>query len=210
MVSRLTGKGNTRISVRTLQDAETSERIQFNKGLPQGDALCLRLFTLSLNSVAWKLKATEGYRLSKPISAKITNVLHTDDMKMYAASEGKLGRVMKETRGTMSDIGLKWNERKCAVVHVKRGQLEDSTGMTTGAPELIKSLNKSSQYRFLGVLENKKQEDNMVLENVEKEYLKRVSMIWSSPLSDYKVLANQLICAPGDDILHVASGLAHH
>ena len=90
MVSRLTGKGNTRISVRTLQDAETSERIQFNKGLALGDALCLQLFTLSLNSVAWKLKATEGYRLSKAISAKITNVLHTDDMKMYAASEGKL------------------------------------------------------------------------------------------------------------------------
>ena len=41
--------------------------------------------------------------------------------------------------------------------------------ITTGAPELIKSLNESSQYQFLGVLENKKQEDNMVLENVEKE-----------------------------------------
>ena len=35
----------------------------------------------------------------------------------------------------------------------------------------------------------------MVLENIEKEYLKRVSVIWSSPLSDYnKVLAtNQFV-----------------
>ena len=116
------------------QGAETSERIQFNKGLPKGDALCPRLFILGLNPVAWKLKATEGYPLSKPISAKISNVLYIDDMKMYVASEGKLGRVMKETKGTMSDVGLKWNEKKCAVLHVKRGQLEDSAGMTTGTP----------------------------------------------------------------------------
>ena len=132
VVARLTRKWNTKISVRTLQGAETSERIQFNKGLPRGDALCPRLFTLSLNPVAWKLKATEGYHLTKTISAKITDVLYADDMKMYAVSEGKLGRVMKETRGTMSDVGSKWNERKCALVHVKRGQLEDWAGIITG------------------------------------------------------------------------------
>ena len=40
---------------------------------------------------------------------------------MYAASEGKLGRVMKETRGTMSGVGLHLNEKKCALVCVKLG-----------------------------------------------------------------------------------------
>ena len=49
--------------------------------------------------------------------------------------------------------------------------------MTTGAAELIKSLNENFHYRFLRVLENKKQEDNRVLENVDKGYLKRVSVI---------------------------------
>ena len=81
------------------------------------------------------------------------------------------------------------------------GQLEKSAGMRTGVPELIKSLNEGSQYRFLGVLQNTKQEDNMVLESVEKEYLKRVSVIWPSPLSDYnKVLAtNQFSVRSGLD-----------
>ena len=116
MVARLTGKWNTKISARTVHGANTSERIQFNKGLPQGDALCPRLFTLSLNPVAWKLKATEGYRLSKPISAKITDLLGIDNMKIYAESEGKLGRVMKEIKGTVSDVGLKWNEKKCRML----------------------------------------------------------------------------------------------
>ena len=57
------------------------------KGLPQGDALCPRLFTLCLNPVAWRLRATEGYRLSKPIGVKVTDLLYIDDLKVFAASE---------------------------------------------------------------------------------------------------------------------------
>ena len=75
---------------------------------------------MCLNPIAWKLRASEGYRLSKPINAKITDLLYIDDLKIYAASEGKLEKVMKEVRDAMEDIGFKWNEGKCAVVHVKR------------------------------------------------------------------------------------------
>ena len=55
------------------------------KGLLQGDVLCARLFTLCLNSVAWRLRATEGYRLSKPIDVKVTDLLYIDDLKVFAA-----------------------------------------------------------------------------------------------------------------------------
>ena len=51
------------------------------KGLPQGDSLCPRLFTLCLNPVAWRLRATEGDWLSKPIEVKVI-----DDLKVFAAS----------------------------------------------------------------------------------------------------------------------------
>ena len=71
---------------KTAQGFEKSCSIRFNRGLPRGDSLCARLFTLCINPVAWKLKATEGYRLSKPI-----NLLYIDDLKVFAASESKLG-----------------------------------------------------------------------------------------------------------------------
>ena len=90
-----------------------SERIMFCKGLPQADALCSKLVTLCLNLIAWKLRATEGYRLSKPIGAKITDLLYVDDLKVYAASEGKLKRVLTGTRVAMEDVGLQWNKKKC-------------------------------------------------------------------------------------------------
>ena len=64
VVRGLCSSWNTRIVAKTKQGSEISEVINFNKGLPQGDALCPRLFTVCLNPVAWKLKSTEGYRLS--------------------------------------------------------------------------------------------------------------------------------------------------
>ncbi|PFX31252.1 Retrovirus-related Pol polyprotein from type-1 retrotransposable element R2 [Stylophora pistillata] len=197
LIARLCGRWNTKITAVTKQGVETSERIAFRKGLPQGDALCPRLFTLCLNPIAWKLKASEGYRLSKPISAKITDLLYIDDLKIYAASEAKLERIMKGVRNAMEDVGLQWNERKCAVVHVRRGRLQEPEENGIGAGEAITSLREDAQYKFLGVLENVKQQDGLVLEQAEKEYLKRLSVVWSSPLSDYyKVLATNQFALP--------------
>ena len=88
-VKNLYSSWNTRIMAKMKNGLETSEKIRFERGLPQGDALCLRLFTLCLNPVAWILKVTEGYKLSKPISTKITDLLDIDDLKAFAASESK-------------------------------------------------------------------------------------------------------------------------
>ena len=49
---------NIRIAVRTVNGLETPERMRFSKGLPQGEALFPRLCTLSINPLAWKLRAT--------------------------------------------------------------------------------------------------------------------------------------------------------
>lgn len=49
------------------------------------------------------------------------------------------------------------------------------------------------QYKFMGLLESVAQEDKLVLECAAKEYLRRLSVIWTSPLSDYnRVVASNL------------------
>ena len=116
---RICATWNTRIVVTTKQGRETSNLIKFNMGLPQGDALCPRLFTICLNPVAWQLKASEGYKLSKPISAKITDLLYIDDLKVFAASTTKMTRVLKATKESTKCMGMQWNEKKCAVTHMK-------------------------------------------------------------------------------------------
>ena len=186
MVSRLCATWNTRIVVTTKQGRETSDLIKFNKGLPQGDALCPRLFTICLNPVAWQLKASEGYKLSKPISAKITDLLYIDGLKVFAASAMKMTRVLKATKESTKCMGMQWNEKKCAVTHMKKGALDQTTSdMKLDESAVIARLKDGEQYKFLREQENLKQEDKLVLNCAAKVYLKRVSVIWSSPLSDH-------------------------
>ena len=50
--------------------------------------------------------------------------------------------------------------------------------------EVIKHLEDGTQYKFLGVLEDIRQDDKMALGCAANVYHKRMSVIWSSPQSD--------------------------
>ena len=102
--------------------------------------------------------------------------------------------MVENVKDGMECIGLKWNEKKCAVMHVKPGNLV-SDGQSTKIDGLkpINFLREDSHYKFRGVRESVRQEDGLVLELVAKEFLRRVSIIWSSPLYDHAkaVASNQ-------------------
>ena len=84
-------------------------------------------------------------------------------MKLLAASDNKLTRVMTVAKNGMESTGLKWNEKKCAVIHVKRGQVEQGSGdRKTADLKPIKSLDQHNTYKFLGVFESTKQEYKQV------------------------------------------------
>ena len=183
-ISNLTRTWNTRIIVRTSRGHEQSDIIRFKKCLPQGDALCPRLFTLCLNTVEWKLKATEGYKLSKPIALKITNLLYIDDLKIYAASESKLNTVLKITKNAMKDIGLEWNSKKSSVANIRRGKSVQGSDAKVDEEKVVKHLEEGTTYKLLGVLKSVKQEDKLTPQCAVKIYLRRMSVIWSSRLSD--------------------------
>lgn len=154
----------------TREGRKTSERTKFNRRLPQGDTLCPRLFPVYLKPVAWKIRAAEGYRMSKPINSKVTGLLYIDDIKIFAASKSKLERVMKMVKSSMEDVGLQWNLKKCAVAHVKRGvQVTAFSGGRVVESTRIPCLDDGERYKFLGVLESVRQEDKLVLLSVQQE-----------------------------------------
>ena len=88
-------------------------------------------------------------------------------MKLFAASENKLKRVMTVTKNGMESTE----------------QGSEQTDMKIADLKPIKSLDQHNTYKFLGVFENTKQEDRQVLEVAAKTYLQRLSIIWFSPLS---------------------------
>ena len=108
--------------------------------------------------------------MSKPISFKVT-----DDLKIFAASQGKLNRIMNIVKTTMDDV-------MCGV-HVS-----DNSGMISDETARLPSLEDGKQYKFPGALESIMQEEKLVLECAAKEYLRRMSIIWTSPLSDHNLV----------------------
>ena len=102
---------------------------------------------------------------------------------------------MNPVRAAMEDVGLIWNPKKCAVAHFKRGvRVDESTGLLMSDGNVkIPTLEDGQQYNLLGVLESLRQEERIVLRCAAKEHLRRLSVIWSSPLSDFhRVIANSL------------------
>ena len=82
-------------------------------------------------------------------------------------------------------------------MHVKRGCVKQTGNMEIDELKSIKSLGEESNYKFLGVLENSKKEDKLVLENASKEYLRRLTIIWSCLLSDHsRVVATNQYALP--------------
>ena len=161
----LTSCWNTRIVVRTKQWYEQSGIIKFNRGLPQGDALCPRHFTFCLGPAAWLMKSTERYKLSKPIDDRVTHLLYIDDLKVFASIGSKMNTVLRLAVGAMKDLGLHVNSKKCSTVSFKRGtQVCDADDVKVDESTVLKNLKENEQYKFLGILETVKQEDNLALE----------------------------------------------
>ena len=96
----------------------------------------------------------------------------------------------------MEDVGLEL--KKCAVAHFnRRVPVADSRGLKKDGTAKIASLEKGQQYQFLGMLENLKHEEKLALHCASRQYLRRMSVIWSSTLSDFhRVVATNQFAMP--------------
>ena len=87
----------------------------------------------------------EGYKMSKSINAKITDVLYIDDLKVYAQSESKLSCVLKNTNSCMNDIGLQLNPKNCNVIHLKRREMiQEIPGIKISDTVVVQPLKEDS------------------------------------------------------------------
>ena len=83
------------------------------------------------------------------------------------------------------------------MVHVRQGvHTHDASGLRLDDSARVPDLQEGKQYKFLGILESVIQEDRLSLE-CAKEYLRRMSVIWTSPLSDHnRVTASNQFALP--------------
>ena len=69
VMEKLANSWKARIVAQTSRGKETLPTIRLGYDrITQGDAVCPTLFIRCMNPIAWKLQASGGYRLSRPIS----------------------------------------------------------------------------------------------------------------------------------------------
>jgi len=185
------------LSAPTCNGRESIGPISIQRGILQGDSFCVKLFTLCLNPIAWYLHTTEGYTLTHEKKVKITHCLFVDDLKSYHKNAVKAATITNKLQKMFKDIGLTWGINKCAAVHLKRGKLEKRDDLPLSDNENIPVLGDEDYYKYLGKFENTTQLEKQVQKSASKEYIRRVSLIWSSPLSiPRKVKATQTFALP--------------
>ena len=75
--------------------------------------------------------------------------------------------------------------------------MSDNSGMILDETARLPSLEDRKQYKVPGVLESVMQTEKLVFECAAKEYLRRMSIIWTSPLSEHnRVTASNQFALP--------------
>ena len=171
-----------------------SNPIKITNGVLQGDVISPNLYTLAMNPVSWELRRHEGYKLSKPIQCKITHTLFMDDLKSYAKSFNAQRLLLSDIKEKMGDASLLWNNKKCKVINIKRGEIDvTSEEMVLTDGTKLECLESEDRYKFLGVPENILHDTDDIVIKIEESIRGRANVIWSSPLSDCnKVFATNI------------------
>ena len=163
-----------------------SDPIRITNGVFQGDVLSGDIFKLSLNPISWELRRYEGYTLSRPLSKKITHTFFMDDLKAYAKTLRLIIILMSEIKKKMLDAGFDWNAKKCNVLNMIRGRIDELTDeVVLDDGTKVKCLKKEDLYKFLGIPENESHDVEDIVEKSKITVQQRTNVTWTSPLSDF-------------------------
>ena len=155
--------------------------VNIRRGIFQGDSLSPLLFVICmipLSQILRKLKS--GYTLKN--GEKLNHLLFMDDLKIFARSEREISELISTIQILSNDIGMEFGIKRCGVLVLKRGKVVSSEGVEMPDGERIKEIEKNG-YRYLGILEYNKINENKMKENFRREYLRRTKLIMKSKLN---------------------------
>ena len=170
------------IEINTKNGKEKIEAVKVNRGILQGDSFCVTLFIM-FNPLAWYIRSTEQHNITCHRNEKITHSLYVDDLKTYHKSRNKAAVTSTTIKSMFRDIGFEWGLQKCPAVEVNRGKLTEGGNLTLSKEQSIQIMSKDDHYKFLGTVENSKQLDELITQTLSKEYIRRLSVIWTSNIS---------------------------
>ncbi|XP_044764376.1 uncharacterized protein LOC123320944 [Coccinella septempunctata] len=154
------------------------------RGIFQGDKLSALWFCLALNFMSKLLnEGNYGYVIDKIKNIRITHQLYVDDLKLYAANEEQLMRLLRIVTSFSQTIKMEMGLDKCAVIHVKRGKLVSGEEMLIQNGITIQRLASDETYKYLGVQQALEIKTSDAKASFQQKFFDRVKKILKSKLS---------------------------
>ncbi|XP_045463748.1 uncharacterized protein LOC123673305 [Harmonia axyridis] len=174
----------TNLIVNTKNEHYKTGTINIKSGIFQGDTLSPLWFCLAMNLLSQLINRQKyGYIVERSRNIKISHQMYIDDLKLYAANEEEMKKLLRIVASFTKTIGMEIGMDKCAVVHVRRGQIREGEGLAVMEDLTIPRLSAQEHYKYLGIqqaLDIKMPE----MKNIFREkYFTRVKKILQSKLN---------------------------
>ena len=104
-----------RTDLEVMTEAGTAQiRIQFRRGLFQGDALSPLIFVLAVALLSSFLRIAGGYSVAH-YASPVTHLLFMDDLKVFEESKAEVESTLEVAERLARAVGMSLVARKCAV-----------------------------------------------------------------------------------------------
>lgn len=185
IVRKLNKIWSTQVHLQGETNQIITDTIHYKKGIFQGDSLSVVLFVLSVNPLSHMLNKLNGYAAGQNKSLNITHNFFVDDLKLYAATQSNLYKLLSVVTTFSKDIDMQFGIDKCAYVKIEKGKQVSCRAKINVNDLEISPVADGDTYRYLGQDENVEFVGAINKERVTKELYQRCRKVWSSELSAY-------------------------
>jgi len=197
-IKHLMGTWRTILSVQCTTRRYTTKPLAIKRGIFQGDSLSPLLFCMAVNPLSFMLESsTNGFLIQKTPAVKICHLLYMDDLKTYAANPEQLQSQLELVRIFSKSIHMEFGIDKCAFIHCKKGQIQESENITLLDQMTISPLTVGTTYKYLGIQQALKPDDTDVKRTVQDSFLSRLNAVLKTELyAKNKITAINMWVAP--------------
>ncbi|CAG4934599.1 unnamed protein product [Colias eurytheme] len=174
----------TALKIKSSCETLTTEPIQIQRGIFQGDALSPLWFCLALNPLSQLLdKSNEGFLLeNNNTHYKLSHLMYMDDIKLFAADKRTLFKLADITQTFSQDIRMQFGVDKCKILSISKGKIrEDNYTLENG--EIIEPMTEHNSYKYLGFKQLKQIAHKETILDLKKRFTHRLRLILKTHLN---------------------------
>lgn len=185
-LAHVMSKWRTTIHLYTSSQEISTEYIEINRGIFQGDSLSMLWFCMGLNPLSNALNDT---KLGIAIKCRgrseflLNHLLFVDDVKVFGSTHNQLSSLLQTLQFISRDIHMEFGIEKCKSLHIERGKWTEPEEKVELNGEVLDAMQSTETYKYLGFQQNTRINHTRTKKELTEKFKDRVTAIVRSYLS---------------------------